>query len=109
MAFTYQTVVDLARKSLNDEDKVRYSDSDLLLFANHGMLALVKRRPDFFIGQFANLPTGESGLTEYLQIDPVHAQTLADWVVARAEMTDDEHANSGRAGAVFNLFGNEAS
>ncbi len=108
MAYTYQTIIDLARKPLNDTDKVRYSDAELLLFANQGILALSKRRPDLFIGQFANLPTGESELTDYFQIDPAYAQQLADWIVGRAEMADDEHANSGKAMAMVNLFGSEA-
>lgn len=108
MAFTYQSIIDLARVPLNDTDKVRYSDAQLLMFANHGMLALAKRRPDLFIGQYHNLPTGEAGLTDSLPVDPAGAQLVADWVTARAEMTDDEHANSGRATVFVNLFGSEA-
>lgn len=108
MPFTYQSVVDLARKPLNDSDRARYSDDDLLMFANHGMLALTKRRPDLFIGQFSSLPTGEAALTDPFPIGAEYVQLLADWVTARAEMTDDEHANSGRAAAFVNLFGSEA-
>ncbi len=108
MPFTYQSVVDLARAPLNDSDKTRYSDDDLLMFANHGMLALTKRRPDLFIGQFSSLPTGEETLTDPFPIGAEYVQLLADWVTARAEMTDDEHANSGRAAAFVNLFGSEA-
>jgi|SRR5687768_3245367 len=108
MAYTYQTVVDLARVPLNDTDKARYSDEQLMLFANHGTLALVKRRPDLFIGQFDSLPSGEAILTDMLPTEAAYAQVLADYVVARAEMTDDEHANSGRAAAFVNLFGGEA-
>lgn len=109
MAFTYQSVIDLARIPLNDSEKTRYSDAQLLLFANHGTLALLKRRPDIFVGQFHNLPTGEAGLGDNLPFAPENAQILADWIVARAEMTDDEHANSGRATVFVNLFGSEAS
>lgn len=108
MAYTYQTIVDLARIPLNDTDKVRYSDNELLLFANQGMLAMSKRRPDLFVGQYHNLPTGEAALSDFLPVEPAYAQLVADWVTARAEMTDDEHANSGRAMAFVNLFGSEA-
>lgn len=108
MAFTYQSVVDLARIPLNDTDKVRYTDAQLMLFANHGMLAMIKRRPDLFIGQYHNLPTGEAVLNDPFPIEPAYAQLVADWVVARAEMADDEHANSGRSMAFVNLFGSEA-
>ena len=45
MAFTYQSIVDLARMPLNDDDKVRYTDATLLIYANHGILQILKRRP----------------------------------------------------------------
>lgn len=108
MAYTYQTIIDLARKPLNDADKARYSDEQLLLFANHGMLAIAKRRPDLFIGQWSSMPTGEKLLSDSFPLDPAYAQVVADYVTARAEMTDDEHANSGRAQVFVNLFGSEA-
>lgn len=108
MAFTYQSVVDLARLPLNDEDKVRYSDAALLSYANHGMLAVVKRRPDLFVGQYASLPGGENVLSDAFPLPGAYVQTVADYVTARAEMADDEHANSGRALAFAQLFGVEA-
>lgn len=107
MAFTYQTIVDLARLPLNDEDKVRYSDEQLLMFANHGMLAIMKHRPDMFIGQFGSMPNGEAVLGDSFQLDPGYAQVVADYVTARAEMIDDEHAESGRAQVFASLFSNE--
>lgn len=108
MAFTYQSVADLARIPLNDEDKARYPDATLLSFANHGMLQIVKRRPDLFIGQFDNLPTGEHALTDSFPLPAEYVQLLADYVTARAESIDDEHANSGRVAAFAQLFGAEA-
>lgn len=108
MAFTYQSVVDLARIPLNDTDKVRYSDATLLAFVNHGMLTLTKRRPDLFIGQYANLPNGEKVLADAFPLPAGYVQTLADYVTARAESIDDESVNSGRAAAFMQLFGSEA-
>ncbi|MEO9231625.1 MAG: hypothetical protein ABI216_22105 [Devosia sp.] len=108
MAFTYQSVVDLARIPLNDDDKARYSDSKLLSFANQGVLAFAKRRPDEFIGQFNSLPTGEALLADLLPVDVGYVQTIADYITARAEMTDDEHADSGRAVLFSNLFSADA-
>jgi len=107
MAFTYQSIVDMARIPLNDKDKTRYSDDDLLLFANHGMLAASRRRPDLFIGQFDNLPNGEAQLADEIPVEPGYASVIADYVVMRAEMTDDEHANSGRAIVHGKLFNDE--
>lgn len=108
MTFTYQSVVDLARIPLNDADKARYSDATLLSFANQGMTQIAKRRPDLFIGQYTNLPTGEKLLTDIFPLPAGYVQTLADYATARAEMTDDEYVNSGRAALFAQLFGAEA-
>lgn len=108
MAFTYQSVVDLARIPLNDSDKIRYSDAALLSFANHGMLQMLKRRPDLFIAQFDNLPDGQKGHADVFPLPAEYLQTVADYVTARAEMNDDEHVNSGRAAVFAQLFSVEA-
>lgn len=108
MAFTYQSVVDLARLPLNDVSKDRYSDATLLSFANHGMLTLAKRRPDLFFGQYAAMPDGEKILTDSFPLAAGYVQTVADYVTARAESIDDENMNTGRASAFMQLFGSEA-
>ncbi|MEO6825318.1 MAG: hypothetical protein ABI167_11470 [Nitrosospira sp.] len=109
MAFTYQSVVDLARIPVNDVNKDRYSDDSLLLFANHAMLQLLKRRPDLFTGQFASLPSGEKSLNDAFPLPAEYVQTVADYVTARAEMTDDEHVSTGRAATFMQLFGADLS
>lgn len=108
MAFTYKSIVDLARVPLNDSDKARYPDAALLTFANQGILQIFKRRPDLFVGQFGSLPDGEKALDDAFPLPADYVQTLADYVTARAEMTDDEHVSSGRAAAFAQLFGAEA-
>ena len=108
MPFTYQSVVDLARIPLNDADQARYPDSTLLLFLNHALLQILKRRPDLFIGQFDSPLQGQNGLADAFPLPAEYVQTIADYVTARAEMTDDEHVNSGRAGVFLQLFGAEA-
>lgn len=108
MAFTYQSVVDLARIPLNDAGKDRVSDATLLSFANHGMLQIAKRRPDLFVGQYSNLPNGEQTLTDAFPLPAAYVQTLADYATFRAEMIDDEKMNSARSLAFAQLFGTEA-
>jgi hypothetical protein len=108
MAFTYQTVVDLARYPLNDNDKVRISDAELLSFANAGMLQLLQRRPDVFVGKFSILPTGENVLTDPFPLIGAYVQTVADYVTFRAETVDDEKMNEPRALAFAQLFGSVA-
>lgn len=108
MAFTYQSVVDLARIPLNDADKDRVTDATLLSFANHGMLQLIKRRPDLFVGQFGSMPTGQNVLEDTPPLPAEYVQTLADYCAFRAETIDDEKMNSGRSLAFAQLFGAEA-
>lgn len=105
--FTYQDVVNLAREPLNDTDKARYSDSQLMLYTNTAILTLAQRRPDLFIGQFDNLPTGQADLADDFPLPPAYYVTLSDYVTARAEMIDDEHANTGRAAAFMQLLNSE--
>ncbi|SDZ85991.1 DUF6682 family protein [Nitrosospira multiformis] len=107
MPFSYHSIVELARIPLNDDDKTRYPDTVLLSFANQGMLQILKRRPDLFIGSFNNLPDGERALDDAFPLPPIYLQTVADYVTARAEMSDDEHVNSGRAALFMQLFGSE--
>jgi len=108
MAITYQTVLDVARLPLNDSDKARYRDADLMTYANHGILAMLKRRPDLFVGQFASLPNGERAPGDSFPLSAQYVQLLADYVTARAETADDEFVNSGRAALFMQLFGAEA-
>lgn len=49
MAFTGQNLIDLARETLNDSAKARYTDPSLLLFANAALGTLALLRPDLFI------------------------------------------------------------
>ena len=108
MPFSYRSIVELARIPLNDEEKTRYPDMVLLSFANQGMLQILRRRPDLFIGEFNNLPDGERTLDDAFPLPPVYLQMVADYVTARAEMSDDEHVNSGRAALFMQLFALEA-
>lgn len=107
MPWTYQKLVDLARIPLNDEDNTRYPDEVLLTFANQAMVQLAKRRPDIFIGRYHLVPDGAL-LTDTVELPAAYIQPLADYVTARAESTDDENMNSGRAASFMQLFAMEA-
>lgn len=104
MAFTMQQVVDRARIPLNDADKVRYSDADLLGYANDAVKVLRRDRPDLFFGQFEALP-GDKVLGDNLPVDDEYFPAVCDYVTARAETKDDEAALQTRATLFFNLFG----
>lgn len=107
MAYTMQQVVDRARIPLNDADKARYSDTDLLGYANDAVLVLRAKRPDLFFGQFASLP-GAKALGENLPLDDTLFPAVCDYVTARAETRDDESVLEQRAVAFFALFKEQA-
>jgi hypothetical protein len=107
---TYRSAVDLARIPLNDASKDRYPDDVLLAFANQGVLQILKRRPDLFSGLLARLPDwrdGERLLGDAFPLPAEYLQTVADYITFRAETTDDEHVNSGRASAFARFFEGE--
>lgn len=103
MAYTMQNVVDRARVPLNDDDKDRYSDDELLAYANDAVKVLRRERPDMFFGQFSALP-GDKTLVQNLPLDDEYFPAVCDYVTARAESKDDEAALQTRAAAFFSLF-----
>lgn len=101
---TAQQIIDLARLPLEDADKDRYSDAMLLSYLNYGLQQLKRVRADMFIG---SLKTGHTALTLSSTVPtPEEAdQALADYVTARAGMTDNTEEDANRAGAFFKLAG----
>ena len=96
-------VITLARDPLNDAAGDRYTDAQLLQFCRQGLSEARRLRPDLFIG---NLSTNLGALvaSDALPVPDEFSQAIADFITGRAELRDDEHANSGRAVAVAKLF-----
>lgn len=103
MAYTMQNVVDQARIPLNDDDKTRNSDLDLLGYANSAISELKLKRPDLFFGMFLALP-GKKNLADPFPIDDTIFQPVCDYVTARAESKNDDSILEQRAAAYFSLF-----
>lgn len=104
---TMQSVVDMARMTLNDDDKARDTDADMLVYANAALDEVYKLRPDLFLGQYTAtaLTDGhQKALVDPFPIDARFRRAVADYIVGMAEVTDDEHQNSGRAGALLAKF-----
>jgi hypothetical protein len=103
MAFTMQQVVDRGRDPLNDSDKDRYSDPDLLSFSIDALLTIKAKRPDLLIGNwsvdFTTLTLGSA-----FPLGDILAPAVAEYVTARAECRDDEHVVTQRATQFFQLF-----
>jgi hypothetical protein len=99
---TFQNVVDLARIPLNDDDKTRFADAQLLKYANVAVQLLRSARPDLFFG--VTLPANEYSLTDPIPLPDSYEQPLADYVTARAEWRNDSASVQERAAAFFQLF-----
>lgn len=106
MSFTFQNVADRARLALNDADKDRYPDSELLTYGVDAYLMLRRLRPDMFFGDFSSL-TAWGGLvigSTFPGAGDEYLPAIADYVAARAEFKDDEHTVRERAQAFYSLF-----
>lgn len=103
---TMQDVVDRARIPLNDATKVRYTDATLLAFLNAGVSRTYAIRPDLKFGGYATAYT-DLALSGVFPFPLRYVQTLADYVVFRAETGDDEHVVSARAAMFLANFDKE--
>lgn len=104
MSRTFQQVIDRARIPLNDADKVRYTDADLLGYANDAVLLLRQKRPDLFFGSWT-IPAGEYAIGANLPVEDTYFPAVADYITGRAESRDDEESMQTRAAAFMQLFG----
>lgn len=104
MATTLQQVVDLARATLNDDDKVRWPDAECLGYVQGALDAIYQIRPDLFIGQFTTFDSAALGLGDPLPIEERYRRQIADYVISRAETKDDEAVNNNRAALAYQFF-----
>lgn len=103
MAYTMQQVLDAGRVPLNDSTKVRYTDADLLLYANNAIFRIRDRRPDLFLGRWLSLPSGLVA-TDVFPVRGELFSAVADYITARAETRDDEFSETSRAAQYMALF-----
>lgn len=106
MSFTVQNVCDRARIPLNDSDKVRYPDPEMLLYVQDAYLLLYRYRPDVFFSAWTTAPVYSTLAlgTTFPVLDDMYLPIIADYVTARAEFKDDEHVVAERAQAFYSLF-----
>ena len=122
MAKTYQSLVTEARTLLQDTDpdNYRYSDTVLLDILNRGIQDLSKIRPDLTYTLYANNSLGvyeivETGAgagqidwTDPFGLEMWFYNRLVEYVVAVAEITDDEYSVDGRAAILLQMFRNNS-
>jgi hypothetical protein len=120
MAKTYQTLVTEARELLQDTDtdQKRYTDATLLNILNRGLHDLSRIRPDLtYTAYSANsleVPeivesapgAGQVAWTDTWPWEMWFYNRMVEYVVALAEVTDDEYTVDGRAALMLQQFRN---
>jgi hypothetical protein len=105
MATLFSKVLTDVRVDLNDAAGVRYTDAQLIGYANDGIREIKKARPDLFFGSYTTaLSTYAS--SDNVPIDDLYVGFLKDYVAFRAGMRDDEENSAARSAAFFNRFKN---
>lgn len=89
-------VVDSSSKTLNDANKVRYTDPEQLGFVADGLNMVKNMRPDLFFGQYKT-SIGTQTRASVLPLDDQFFRPVVDYVIARCETKDAEHVVAGRA------------
>lgn len=102
---TFQSLITSARTLLADVGGVRYSDADLLEYANEAVSEARRVRPDLFYGSYTTTP-GTYLITDTVPLADFYHAYVKDYIVFRAEIREDEYANDGRAMAMLNRFRN---
>lgn len=113
MAKTYQTAITEAREILQDtdEDGYRYSDATLLNVLNRALQELGRIRPDAYWSSFDET-FGDITIPEVTDADldttfPLPSQfysPVVNFIIAWAEVLDDEFTQDGRAGMLLAQF-----
>ena len=103
MAVTMQSIVDLARVDMNDPGKLRWSDAKLLAYANDALQVAREWRADLFVGSLGT-PLADLLLADNCPLPPAYRRIVADFIIGRAAMKDDENAQNGRAPAYLQTF-----
>lgn len=121
MAKTYQTLVTEARELLQDTGSIpqqRYSDATLLSILNRGLNDLSRIRPDLTYTAYANnslsVPeivetapgAGQVAWTDTWPWEMWFYNRVVEYLVALAEVMDDEYTVDGRAALLLQQFRN---
>lgn len=110
MAKTYENSVDEAREILQDTvEPYRYSDASLLNILNRALQSIARIRPDAYWDTFSGSDIVVPEITSITLTDnfPLPMQFYApvvNFIVAWAEVLDDEFTQDGRAGLLMQQF-----
>jgi hypothetical protein len=100
---TFQNLLDQARLTLQDADKTRYPDSDLMTYANEAMRIFRKVRADLFFLTL-NTPLSDFATTDTFPFAAEFEYPVKRYVIAASQFRDDEYAVNGKAEAFYKKF-----
>lgn len=104
----WQAVLDLARDSLNDAAKTRYTDADALMHGNDAVREAYQIRPDLKLGGYS---TAYTEATDPANDDfplPDHCKRLvADYIIGRLETRNNTSVLKQRAALALQAFTNQ--
>jgi hypothetical protein len=81
---TFATIVSQARVLLQDTTSVRYTDAELMVYANDALKVIRRVRPDTFFNQYATAITDYTTSSNF-PIGIEFEQSVRDFIVAYAE------------------------
>lgn len=100
---TMQSIVNDARKPLNDPELVTWKDAELFGYGLHGLRLLKGKRPDLFFG-LSSTVLDSLVIGGTFPLDEFVIPAITDYITARAQFKDDEYAVQGAAAPFYALF-----
>lgn len=102
---TFSQLISSARVVLNDAAGTRYTDSQMIEYANDGLIEIYRIRPDLRLG---NYTTSLSSFTssDTVPISDTYSMFLKDYLVFRGGLREDEQSSDIRSTAFYARFKN---
>ena len=101
---TFDQIISSVRRGfLNDVDKVRWSDEDLLEYANEAVVEIRRVRPDLFLGTYLQTIPVYDGPDDF-PLPRVYESFAKDYIVHRAHSREEEYVNDNRAVLFYSRF-----
>lgn len=100
---TFDEIISSVRQIINDVDKIRWSDADLLEYSNEFVVESRTLRPDLFLGTYLQtIPVYEGG--DDFPLNRRFETLCKDYVIHRAHSREEEYINDNRALAFDSKF-----
>lgn len=100
---TFQNLLDQARLTLQDADKTRYPDTDLMVYANEAMRIFRKLRSDLFFLSLTT-PLADFSVGDNFPLAAEFDYPLKRYVIAGAQWREDEYSVGGKADRMYQQF-----